>query len=95
MLDGLSPSDAISIIAGILSAFLMLVGIIVTLYKWNIEKTITSQSELINQKIDLTHEMIKTSMESMKENTQEVREIAIAAHQEVNAHVLNYHRGKG
>jgi len=92
MLAGLSNSEIISIIAGFFGLFLTLIGIIATLYTKTVEKTIKSQSELINQKIDLTHAIVMSNMMGIKEDGEEIRQIAITAHHAVDTHVLNYHR---
>lgn len=92
MLEGLSPGDLISLFSWILGGFLTLITVIVTLYKWNVEKTITAQSDLLHQKIDLTNQLLKSNIEEMRRESEQIRTIAVTAHHAVDTHVLNYHR---
>ena len=96
MLLGLSDGQIISIIGALFGTFFILIGFLIrmlaSLYTKSVEKTIKAQSELINQKIDLTHAIVMSNMMGIKEDGEEIRQIAITAHHAVDTHVLNYHR---
>lgn len=96
MFAGLSDLQIISLFFGMASFFFILIGFLIKivyyLFTQKIEGTIRGQSELINQKIDLTHATVMSNMMGIKEDYEEVRQIAVTAHHEINSHVLNYHR---
>ena len=91
MIELLSANE-IKFIGGVIAIFLGLIAALFTLYKSNVEKTIKSQADLTNQKLDLNHEKILIIVTEIKAQGADHKRIALEAHAAVNQHVLNYHR---
>lgn len=91
MIDALSPNE-IKFLGGTIAVFLALIGALFTLYKSNVEKTIKSQADLTNQKLDANHEKLMIIVTEIKAQSTDTKRIAIEAHHELGKHVLNYHR---
>lgn len=96
MFEGWSDIEIISLFLTMAGSFLILIGflikVVTSLYIRTVEKAIDAQSTLINQKIDLTHAVVMSNIMGIKEDNEEVRQIAVTAHHAVDSHVLNYHR---
>jgi len=91
MIEQLSANE-IKFLGGVIAIFLALIAALFTLYKANIEKTIKSQADLTNQKLDLNHEKLIIIVTENKENSVDTKRIALDAHTSIDKHVLNYHR---